>query len=134
MMPGGEGGQARGWRSWLLVGALALPACSTAYVGRAERDYRAGRYLEVAEELARHEGQLASLSSARQARYGLYRGLSLLKLGDYRGAQRWFGFVENIERAAPTLNAARQRLLQVGRHELATMLRHERGAPPPRRR
>ena len=70
-------------------------------MGRAGRAYHDGRYLETAERLGQREGDLAELSPRRQAEYGLYRGLSLLMLGDLAGAHRWLYFAYEVERNEP---------------------------------
>ena len=47
------------------------------------------------------------------------------------GADQWFGFVENIERADPTLEPTRVRQLEKARRELADMLRLQQGVVAP---
>lgn len=133
---GAEGGATVRWpRSLLTLSLLLLmllaAGCRTAFIGRAERDYTEGRYLEVAEELARHEEDLHTIPRTKQARYGLYRGLALLKLGDYEGAGQWFTFVRDVERAGPTLNPERLALLDAGEKELLKMKQLQSGSAPP---
>src|SRR5262245_32173814 len=99
--------------------ALALACgCSVSYVGRAEDTYHQGRYLEAAEKLARHESEVGSLPPEQQARYGMYRGLALLRLGDYDGARRWMRYAYDVEKAKPTLQGDLRRQLDAGWSEL----------------
>lgn len=80
--------------------ALALPAC-VHYVQRAGSAYDDGRYLEVAEDLAAHEREVEQLPPAERAQYGMYRGLSLLELGELAAAQRWLDYSTDVEKMAP---------------------------------
>ncbi len=84
-------------------GLLALLLLSGCYVqlNRARVAYSDGRYLEVAETLAAQEHTVSSLPVRRQAEYGMYRGLSLLQLGDPEGAHRWLAFSYDVIRRAP---------------------------------
>lgn len=81
--------------------ALALVGCGGGYVVGAKRAYSQGRYLEAAEELGEHEDEVEDLSSQRKAEYGLYRGLSLMMLRDYRGAEQWMSFARRVEKESP---------------------------------
>jgi hypothetical protein len=98
----------------LLVGAFG---CTVTY-GRAEDAYRSGRYLEAAENLARHEPEVGTMPPAQQARYGTFRGLALLRLGDYDGARRWMKFAYDAEQRQPTLQLDLRRQLDAGWSEL----------------
>jgi len=84
--------------AWFVL--LILAGCG-GYIGRAERAYHDGRYLEVAESLGDHEGEVGKLSPRGQAHYGLYLGLSLEQLGDRDGAERWLGFAGEIDARQP---------------------------------
>lgn len=81
--------------------ALALVGCGGGYVVGAKRAYSQGRYLEAAEELGEHEDEVEDLSSQHKAEYGLYRGLSLMMLRDYRGAEQWMSFARRVEKGSP---------------------------------
>ncbi|MRG95198.1 hypothetical protein [Polyangium spumosum] len=108
----------------LLVSSLLLfvAAGCGGYLGSAQRAYQDGRYLEVAEELGEHEGEVARLSPRKQVSYGLYLGLSLLMLGDRDGAERWLAFAEEIEARQPgTLRPDEKRELEVARVRLASV-------------
>ena len=78
---------------------LGFSAGCGGYLGSAQRAYQDGRYLEAAEKLEDHEDEVAELSPRKQVSYGLYMGLSLMRLGDRDGAARWLGFAEEIEAA-----------------------------------
>src|SRR5687767_13874499 len=93
--------------------------CGYSFDVRAAEAYREGRYLDTAERLARHERDLPGIARARQARYGLYRGLAALRLGDPREAARWLGYTYQIERDAPTLPPDQRLLLDAGWRELS---------------
>ena len=95
--------------------ALAAAGCGGGYIGGAKRAYGQGRYLEAAEKLGQHENEVGELSPLRQADYGIYRGLSLMRLNDYPAATYWFEFVYDVERRSPgTLRPEQQRELDQG--------------------
>jgi hypothetical protein len=100
------------------AGAFLGGCAVNTYVARAERAYADGRYLEVAESLERHEGDVQELPHDRQARYGVFRGLALLRLGDYEGAERWLSWAAQVERQMPTLSPDQRRLLDGGLAEV----------------
>lgn len=109
-----------------LFGALATsffllfaPGCGS-YLGSAQRAYQDGRYLEVAENLVVHEAEVPQLEPAKQANYGFYRGLSLLRLGDQEAASHWLDFAADIEKKQPgSLLPAQRRELEDARDKLA---------------
>ena len=80
---------------WFAGGLLA--GCAAPWLSRAESAYDEGRYLEVAEDLARHEKEIDGMPDSQRARYGLYRGLALMKLGDHGGARRWLGYARDVQ-------------------------------------
>lgn len=99
----------------LTLASIALGACvRPSVVGRAETAYEQGRYLEAAESLARHEINLESLPHAKRARYGLYRGLALLELGDPEAGRRWLYDARDAELQEPTLDERQRRALKEG--------------------
>jgi hypothetical protein len=81
---------------------MAAPACSSS-VGRGTTLYQQRSYVEAAEVFERTQSRLAGMDAVDRARYGLYRGLSLMALGDLRGAERWLDYSEAQERAQPGL-------------------------------
>lgn len=108
------------------LGALATtfflmfaPGCGS-YLGSAQRAYQEGRYLEVAENLGDHEAEVTNLEPSKQANYGLYRGLSLMKLGDHEAAGHWLDFAADVEKQRPGSLLPKQRQeLDEARGELA---------------
>ncbi len=99
------------------------------YLGNARSAYQDGRYLEAAETLGEHEGEVAEMPLRKQADYGLYRGLSLMQLGDSAGAAEWLGFTATLEQKRPgTLRSEQLRQLEAG---LAQLSRTTSPPPPP---
>jgi hypothetical protein len=83
----------------LLLGA-SLIGC-THYVGRGSDLYHQGRYVEAAHVLEKSEARLSGATVAEQASYGLYRGATLLRLGDLTGAGRWLAYAESVAGSDP---------------------------------
>lgn len=109
---------------------LSLSGCARDPVQRGTNLYADGHYIEAAEVFERTEDRLPAMSTEEQARYGLYRGLTLLVLGDLRGAHQWFEFAGNIERQHPgALGKQRLELLERGSYELGNRIRQV-PAPP----
>ena len=100
----------------LALSMLLCSGCSIAYVGRAQTAYSDGRYLEVAEDLAAHEQEVGQLSRPNKVRYGMYRGLSLMRLGDNDSARHWLRFAYDFENAGPvpTLRPRQRMVLDAG--------------------
>lgn len=122
----------------LLVCALALvtlTACE-GYVRRGSTLYADGRYIEAAEVFERTEERLPESTPREKAEYGLYRGMTLLVLGDLQNARRWLGYAYEVERAQPgTLRHDRRVLLDRGWYELDRRYQKEAptdGEPPDR--
>jgi hypothetical protein len=89
----------------VLILALALATgvgCAAHYVSRGADLYAGGRYIEAAEVFERTEKRLASSGSADRARYGLYRGATLLALGDGARAQTWLSYTSQILQSEPS--------------------------------
>ena len=63
--------------------------------------YAGGRYIEAAEVFERTEPRLANTSTSDRARYGLYRGATLLALGDTSRAEAWLSFSLRITHQDP---------------------------------
>ncbi len=98
----------------LVLGGVLLTGACTVYVNRAESAYNEGRYLEVAEQLAKREAEVRQLGERDRARYGLYRGLALLKLGQYDDAKRWLGLAQEQKVKGTLLTKRQQHQLQLG--------------------
>lgn len=103
---------------------LCSSGCARDPVQRGTNLYADGHFIEAAEVFERTEDRLPEMSAEDQARYGLYRGLTLLVLGDLRGAHQWFEFAGNIERQHPgALGKQRLDLLERGSYELGNRIR-----------
>lgn len=108
-----------------LVVALLLgsSACSP-YVNRGETLYREGRYIEAAEVFELTEARLKASPSEVCAEYGLYRGLTYLRLDDLRSAHVWLTYAATVERHRPgQLTTEERSLLDRGWKELAERTR-----------
>jgi hypothetical protein len=109
------------------LGLLLITGCSS-YVKRGEALYADGRYIEAAEVFERTEGRVGEASPRQRAEYGMYRGLTLLVLGDLSNARRWMNYAYVVERAIPgTLSTDRRALLDRGWYELG---QRERAVQP----
>ena len=105
---------------WAFAGALVASACAElSYVGKAEMAYDEGRYFEVAESLAAREGDMRTLPAWKRARYGVYRGLSLLKLGEYESAEEWLRYAQKLDEEHHTLAGHQRERLEQGLAEIA---------------
>ena len=122
-----------GFKAFLLLGtALIAMGCGSS-IGRGTALYRERNYIEAAEVFERTQNRLATMDAADRARYGLYRGLTLMAVGDLRGAERWLDYAEAQQRAQPTLLANDERaMLAQGRRELAQQLQARWPRPEPR--
>jgi tetratricopeptide (TPR) repeat protein len=110
--------------STVALGAL-LVACG-GHVRRGATLYADGRYIEAAEVFERTEHRLTQVSTRERAEYGLYRGMTLLVLGDLRNAHRWLTYAYQIERYDPgSLTNERRALLDRGFYELGQRVREQ---------
>jgi hypothetical protein len=110
--------------STLLLGCL-LSACG-GHVRRGATLYADGRYIEAAEVFELTESRLREASTRERAEYGLYRGMTMLVLGDLRNAHRWLTYAYSIERYEPgSLSGDRRALLDRGWYELGQRLREQ---------
>jgi hypothetical protein len=76
---------------------LVLVGLSSACASNNDRGralYADGRYIEAAELFEHSEPQLGDLESRERTRYGLYRGMTLLRLGDLDRAAKWLYFAQ----------------------------------------
>jgi hypothetical protein len=88
-------------RCFLLLLVLGLlPACANA-VKRGQTLYVEGRLIEAAEVFEHGEAHLAEIGDKDRVCYGLYRGATLLKLGDLDGAGRWLYFAQQAASRSP---------------------------------
>jgi hypothetical protein len=100
---------------------VAMVSACTPPMKRVETAYGDGRYLEVAEDLAHSESELSRLSIDQRARYGVYRGLSLIKLGEYDEAHRWLQYAYEVEKHRATLEPHQRQALDQGWASLRTL-------------
>ncbi len=113
----------------LLVAAVA--GCGN-YVQRGGTLYADGRYIEAAEVFERTERRLGEYTPKERAEYGLYRGMTLLVLGDLSHAHRWLAYAYEIERANPgSLRSDRRALLDRGWFELGQRNKGTSPSPSP---
>ncbi len=96
-------------RASLLSLVLAAAGCASNYVSRGADLYAGGRYVEAAEVFERTELRLTNTSVGDRARYGLYRGATLLALGDTLRAQTWLGYSANVVREVPAALSVEER-------------------------
>lgn len=93
---------------WLpLLGCLAFGCGSS--LAPALEEFEAGRLPQALGELRRLEPGLSAEGEADRARYGLYRGLTELALGDVLAADRWLGPVKRALDQNPRLLDASER-------------------------
>ena len=101
-----------------LLLTIAVAACGP-YVNRGETLYREGRYIEAAEVFELTEAKLKASTSEVCAEYGLYRGLTYLKLDDLRSAHLWLAYAYGVEHRSPgQLTSEEHVLLDKGWKEL----------------
>jgi tetratricopeptide (TPR) repeat protein len=109
----------RAWPTVAVLLALALALGCSNYVKRGSTLYADGRYVEAAEVFERTEHRLKDATPREGAEYGLYRGLTLLRLGDPRNAHRWLTYAYMVEREFPgSLRGNRRSMLDQGWREL----------------
>jgi hypothetical protein len=98
----------------IVLGFAAIAwSCASRYVTRGADLYAGGHYIEAAEVFERTERRLPDASLAERARYGLYRGATLLALGDAHRAGGWLAYCDDIVTKDPsTLNDEEQVMLK----------------------
>jgi len=108
----------------------SILGCSS-YVKRGSALYAEGRYIEAAEVFERTEGRLPESTPREKAEYALYRGTTLLVLGDLRNSHRWLTYAYDIERAVPgSLHQDKRALLDRSWYELGQKLNPTAVSPP----
>ncbi len=116
----------------LIFICIATTGCGSS-IGRGTTLYEQQSYIEAAEVFERTQNRLASMDPDERARYGLYRGLTLMALGDLRGAERWLDYAEAQERNQPGLLARDERaMLTHGRMDLGERRQATWPKPEPR--
>jgi hypothetical protein len=118
----------------LVVLVLLGAAGCESYVHRGSALYADGRYIEAAEVFERTEQRLPESTPRERAEYGLYRGMTLLVLGDLPNARRWMSYAYDVERAFPgSLRSDRRAMLDRGWFEVGQRMKSElelAGQPP----
>lgn len=106
-------------------GGMMLVLCSCAATQSYPYDlYRQQHYIEAEDVFDRSETQLETQPLEERARYGLYRGMTLLALGDVERAQQWLGYATDLQRRQPAVLTSDDRhLLQLGWQKLDESLR-----------
>lgn len=100
--------------------ALPLSVACASPVGRGTTLYHQQNYIEAAEAFERTQERLATMKPVERARYGLYRGLTFMALGDLRGAERWLDYADAQQRTQPIVLPDNERdLLTLSRRELS---------------
>lgn len=122
-------GKVRGSLNVRLLSVAIVALSSVACGGHAYRGsslYQEGRYIEAAETFERTERGLTAVGAHEQAEFGLYRGLTFLRLGDLPSARDWLAYASRIERQVPgTLDGTELRLLDKGWRELDARVKAE---------
>jgi hypothetical protein len=79
-----------------LVSAWVVCGCSH-YLARGSDLYYQGRYIDAAHVFQNSEERMQSAPPDERAEYALFRGATLLRLGDLAGAERWLGYAQATE-------------------------------------
>ncbi len=122
----------RSLRAGVIVGAVACAtqACG-GHVSRGHSLYDGGYYVEAAELFERSEARLSSWPPRDRAAYGLYRGMTLLELGDLQGAARWLAYARWIADENPgALDRGEAQLLVQSQQSLDRQLGHRAHESP----
>ena len=85
--------------AWLVMLLLAAACESTTTRGRTL--YAEGNFIEAAAYFERREASLGEASASERAEYGLYRGMTLLALGDLRRARYWLDYAYQVNASVP---------------------------------
>lgn len=115
-----------------LVLAVSGVGCAAHFVSRGADLYAGGRYIEAAEVFERTETRLPNSSAADRARYGLYRGATLLALGDGSRAETWLTYCSQVLEAEPgALSDEEHTMLSRALRVAATRRTTTPALPPP---
>ncbi|MFZ5895066.1 MAG: hypothetical protein ACOY0T_28660 [Myxococcota bacterium] len=93
----------------LALAACAAFGCRASYVDRGAALYASHDYVEADELFEHNEPRLANASGAERARYGLYRGMTLLSLGDSKRARYWLDYATRWTQRDPDALSADER-------------------------
>jgi len=111
-----------------LAGSLLFASgCGVHAVSRAEELYTKGDYVGAAEVFEQAEARYGSFSNGERVQFALYRGATLLSLGDYAAAQRWSQLATRLNQQSPgTLSQLELAMLEQTRNTAAQRLELER--------
>ena len=70
----------------------ALSGCAATTVERGAEFYDERRYIDAAQVFEHNEQQLEEYEAKERAEYAVYRGATLLALGDRNGARQWLAY------------------------------------------
>lgn len=84
----------------IAVACFGWLGCARSAVTRGADFYQQGRYIDADQLFEQNEPLLASWEVTERARYGLYRGLTYLALGDLSMARRWLRYGAMLDAAA----------------------------------
>jgi len=84
-----------------LLAASALAGCHASYVDRGAALYAERDYVGADELFEHNETRLTHASNSERARYALYRGVTLLSLGDSARSQYWLEVAARAARHEP---------------------------------
>jgi len=112
--------------------ALAAAVACGPPASRGVALYQEHRYVEAAEAFERTEGRLEESGARVCAEYGLYRGLTYLRLDDLEGARRWLDYAAEVERGNPgALGSDDARRLDAARAEVGRRRTGDAGSQAP---
>ena len=117
--------------NWLASLLLGMSFACASNNDRGNVLYADGRYVEAAEVFEHNEVSVATLDGRERARYGLYRGMTLLKLGDIDGAAKWLYYAQ--AQTPGSLTQPDQRALQLTWEQLDKVRAQEKLTPDPMR-
>ncbi|MGC4087870.1 MAG: hypothetical protein QM756_08235 [Polyangiaceae bacterium] len=94
----------------VVAGAVTLTGCQASCVDRGAALYASHDYVRADELLEHNEARVARASDAERSRFALYRGVTLLSLGDATRSEFW------LARCRPEhLSSDERRMLQQAR-------------------
>jgi hypothetical protein len=96
--------------AFLFTACLAFAACARP-IERGEALYQDGRYVEAAEMFELTEPRLATMPAEACAAFGVYRGLTYLRLDDVASARKWLAYASSVEQKSPGMLLPEQRRL-----------------------
>lgn len=121
------------WAGIVLVSATLLEVGCSGNVARGHTLYSDGYYVEAAEVFERSERRLSEWPPEKRAAYGLYRGMTLLQLGDLQGARRWLAYAHWVAGEHPgALRSEEVALLDRSQQDLNLRLGRPPGESPVR--